>query len=385
MVRLTMDSNLARLGIALALSLPCAAHAEDVGARPVNAAFSSAAPVAKKAPGWRPSYPNLTAVPLAVLVGAAPLDDLDFAGLRAAITRSQAYLSGLRGSSTSAGRRKVRADELHRALGALADPLDAGRPLTLEDLEGHFDAYRTRPAGDLGKSTGYFEPVVDARLARSAGFQWPIYTAPTPRRRPEDTREQIVFDDSLEGRATPIAYLRTPVDVSILHIQGSAVLDLGDGTIGRVNYDSDNGHPYRAIGEKLVDVIPRGQMSLQSIKTYLLAHPERWREVLSHDASYVFVRPVPEGPIGTIQQVVTAERSIAVDAREVPLGSLCFIRIPSLGIARLVLAQDTGGAIKGPGRIDYFRGTGARAAELAGPMNEAAELFVLLPKAPDRR
>lgn len=381
-VRPYRHAVLVHLAIAVALLVPGAAQADDFEARPVNAAFASASEN-KDVPGWRSSYPNLTAVPLGEVFEAEELDDLDFAGLPLAITRNQAYLSRLGRRATSAGRPGVRADELHRALGALGDELDTGQPLTVDLLVAHFDAYRTRPAGDPGRSTGYFEPVVEARLARSAGFEWPIYTAPKDRRKREDKREQIVFEGSLKDRADPIAYLRTPVHVSILHIQGSAVLDLGDGTIGRVNYHSANGHPYRPIGEKLFDVIPRSRMSLQSIKAHLLAHPERWRDVLSHDTSYVFLRPVPRGPIGAIQQVMTPERSIAVDVREVPLGSLCFIRIPSLGISRLVLAQDTGGAIRGPGRIDYFRGTGARAAELAGPMNEAAELYVLLPKAPD--
>jgi membrane-bound lytic murein transglycosylase A len=380
-----MRSTPASLAIALALSLPCAAVAggDGLAARPVHPAFTSTDAVAKTVPGWQASYPNLAPVPLTDLFQGEDLDDLEFAGLDVAIGRSRAYLSRLGRRTTSAGRPDVGADQLHRALGALGADLEANRALTLEDLEEHFDAYRTRPQGDPGRSTGYFEPVVDARLGASDEFPWPIYEAPSARRKIEDPREKIVFENSLAGRARPIAYLRTPVDVSILHIQGSAMLDLGDGTIGRVNYHSANGHPYRPIGNKLLDVIPRGQMSLQSIRAYLMAHPERWREVLSHDTSYVFLRIMPEGPVGSIQQVVTAERSIAVDPREVPLGTLCFIRIPSLGISRLVLAQDTGGAIKGPGRLDYFRGTGARAAELAGPMNETAELYVLLPRAPD--
>jgi len=366
-------------------SLACECEEDGVGDRPVNAAFADVPANAKKAPGWRSSYANLTPVPVTEMLDGDALDDMDFMLLTDALEYSEAYLAGLSDSSATIAGRKVAAADVRRVLELLRREVADGGQVDVAFMDAHFQAYRTRPAGESGKSTGYFEPVVPARLERSDAFNWPIYGPPDPRKKPEDTREQIVFDGSLAGRAEPIAYLPTPVDVSILHIQGSAVLDLGDGTIGRVNYHSANGHPYRAIGRKLLDVIPRGEMSIQSIKQYLLDHPSRWREVLSYDASYVFLRKVGLGPIGTIQQVVTSERSIAVDQREVPLGALCFVRIPSLGIGRLVLAQDTGGAIKGPGRLDFFRGTGEQAALRAGPMNESADLYVLMPKAPERR
>ncbi len=368
------------LGITIGWVLSTAAFAQSEYT--VHPSFASAEPKPRAVPKWKPSYPNLSPAPLSEILGDQPLDDQAFAGLDLALTRNHEYLRKLGTSQTRAGTHPLRADLELGTLEALRAKLEAKGKLTPDDLAAFFVAFRTRPAGDLGKATGYFEPVVQARLQQTPDFMWPIYPIPTGLRRPDDTREKIVFDASLEGRAEPIAFLPTPVDVSILHIQGSALLDLGDGTVGRVNYHAANGHPYRAIGRKLLDVIPKGEMSVQSIKAYLLKHPDRWREVLSYDTSYVFLRRLSRGPIGTIQQVVTPERSIAVDPREIPLGSLCLLRIPSLGISRLVLAQDTGGAIKGPGRLDYFRGTGTEAAKKAGGMNEKAELYVLLPKLP---
>jgi membrane-bound lytic murein transglycosylase A len=317
---------------------------------------------------------------LSLLAGGLQ-EDLDAGSLQLAVQRSLSYLRTQDAEhSATAGGQKLTIGSVQAALEKVDALLAGGGTLGPVELEQLFQAYRTRPAGDLGKATGYFEPVVQARLERSDSFRWPIYPPPADLRRPDDTRAQIMFGNSLRDRATPIAYLPTAVDVSVLQIQGSAVLDLGDGTIGRVNYQASNGHPYKAIANALLDVIPLKQMSMEAIKTYLYAHPEAWERVLSFDPSYVFLRPVASGPIGTIQQVVTAERSIAVDQRRVPLGALCLIRIPSLGISRLVLAQDTGGAIKGPGRFDYFRGTGPEAAARASAMNERAELYVLLPR-----
>jgi membrane-bound lytic murein transglycosylase A len=354
------------------------------GADTVNEAFIQAAASApgRQAPAWRSSYPAMQPVSLSELLPDGPDASLQLGGLQLAADRSVAYLDGQASDrSTRVGGQQISIAATRAALVQLGLDIGSDGTLTLAELEAGFQAYRTRPAKDLGKATGYFEPVVSARLTRSEAYDWPIYPRPTGLAKPDDTREQIMFGNSLAGRSEPIAFLPTAVDVSVLQIQGSAVLDLGDGTIGRVNYAAANGHPYRAIANAMLDVIPVREMSMEAIKTYLYAHPERWREVLSYDRSYVFMRPVAHGPIGTIQQVVTAERSIAVDARRVPLGSLCLIRIPSLGISRLVLAQDTGGAIKGPGRFDYFRGTGPAGALRASAMNEGAELYVLLPRA----
>ncbi|MEE2830040.1 MAG: MltA domain-containing protein [Myxococcota bacterium] len=345
----------------------------------------------REAPDWKAAYSNLVEVPLAEALGGGPLDDLDFAGLQLAVERSVAYLSDLSTDrAATIGNRSLTPEQLIRSLGRLQLLLaDQARP-SLEELEALFVVYRSTPEGSMSKATGYYEPVYSARLERSEAYSWPIYPRPAKARSPEDSREQIVFENSLKGRAEPLAWMANPVDVSILHIQGSAVLELGDGQIGRVNYDGSNGHRFYPIGRALKDVIPRHKMSIGAIRSYLLDHPERWREILSKDASYVFLRRMAEGPMGTIQQAVTAERSIAVDQKEVPLGAPCLIRIPQLrtesakssgpSIQRLVMAQDTGGAIKGPGRFDYFRGTGAEAEAKAGPMNEQAELFVLLPR-----
>lgn len=346
----------------------------------------------REAPNWKASYGDLDEVPMGEVFGGGPIDDLDFEGLALAVERSISYLEGLpAGSETRIGDRRLAATSLIGSLQGLLELLRRpGGGLSLTELEEGFIAYRSTPEGKLTKATGYYEPMYQASLEQSPDFAWPIHPVPDNLRKPDDTREQIVFENSLEGRSEPIAWMANPVDLSILHIQGSAMLEFPDGTIGRVNYKTSNGHKFYPIGRALLDVIPRSEMSIQAIRNYLLDHPERWREILSRDASYVFMRPMADGPMGTIQQPVTGERSIAVDQTKVPLGALCFISVPELraksaessgaSIHRLVMAQDTGGAIKGPGRFDYFRGTGSEAETKAGPMNEEAELFVLLPR-----
>ena len=359
--------------------MPSVARATET----LNPAFVAAAAKAppRTAPTWRSSYPGLQRAAFEDVFPSGQLDDMGFEALGLSIDRSLAYLRSRNASRVaSVGGVRVRSQDMVAALESLKAKLSGSGSLSVQDVSTLFDVYRTRAPGSAGKATGYFEPVVQARLQRSPEFNWPIYPAPADLKKPDDTRRQIMFQGSLKGRAEPLAYLPTAVDVSVLQIQGSAMLDLGDGTVGRVNYQAANGRPYKAIANALLDVIPLKRMSMEAIKSYLYANPQRWEEVLSYDPSYVFLRPVSAGPIGTIQQVVTAERAIAVDARRVPLGSLCFISIPSLSISRLVLAQDTGGAIKGPGRFDYFRGTGPAAAQRASAMNEAAALYVLLPK-----
>ena len=183
-------------------------------------------------------------------------------------------------------------------------------------------------------------------------------------------------------------YLPNQIELAFLQIQGSGLIRLGDGTLMRVNYADQNGHPYRAIGRVLLDRIPREEMSLQKIRDYLYRHPEEERDILAYNPSYTFFRTVDEGPLGSIEVPLTAGRSLAMDHRLLPRGGLVFIEASypaeslkegeAARFSRLGVVQDTGGAIRGHGRADIFWGSGEEAERIAGPMKEKGRIFLLV-------
>ncbi len=263
--------------------------------------------------------------------------------------------------------------------------------------------------------TGYYEPLLDGSPEPADLLNQPLYARPHDlieadlgqfkaawdnekifgrveenRFIPYDTRAEIVYEDSLQYRAKPIAYVNE-VELFFLQIQGSGIVRFPDGSEKRVNYDSQNGRPYRAIGRLLKDRIPEESMSLQALKEYLSAHPDEVRSILSYNESYVFFREVDEGPLGDIEVPLTPLRSIAMDRRSVPRGSLAFIEtsvpvfdkgmhIGSKPIKRFVLVQDTGGAIRGHGRADIFFGHGTDAELSAGHLRSQGRVFLIIAK-----
>jgi len=267
--------------------------------------------------------------------------------------------------------------------------------------------------------TGYYEPLFEAALEPDETYKHPIYSPPddmiridlglfNPRFKGESltaridgrnvvpyySRGEIEAGQALKGRGLEIAWLKDPVDVAFLHIQGSGHLKLPDGTILTAGYAAKNGRPYRSIGARLVQQgkISREEISMQSIKTYLAANPDEVEALLEHNPSYVFFR-ILEGPVvGNIGVPLTPERSIALDADIFPKGALCFISTqkPRIGpggdilswepFSAFVLNQDTGGAIKGAGRADLFWGTGKYAEIAAGHLKHHGELYLLVKK-----
>jgi membrane-bound lytic murein transglycosylase A len=178
------------------------------------------------------------------------------------------------------------------------------------------------------------------------------------------------------------------IELFFLHIQGSGRIQLDNGETMRVGYAEQNGHPYRSIGRILVQrgELALEQASMQGIKAWARERPDKASELLNSNASYVFFRELPSaegGPPGSLGVPLTAGRSIAVDRRHVPLGAPVFIATTwpntTRPLNRLVLAQDTGGAIRGPVRADFFWGHGERAAREAGRMKQRVRMWVLLP------
>lgn len=199
--------------------------------------------------------------------------------------------------------------------------------------------------------------------------------------------ELLAREDSLKART--LLWVEDPIELFFLQIQGSGRVSLPDGSIVRLGYAEQNGHPYQSIGRVLIEQgeLKPEQASMQGIQAWARANPGKVDELLNANPSYVFFReldlPPGEGPIGALGVPLTPERSIAVDPRSTPLGAPVFLAATqpnsSKPLRRLVLAQDTGGAIKGVVRADYFWGYGAAAGALAGRMRQNGQMWVLLP------
>ena len=237
--------------------------------------------------------------------------------------------------------------------------------------------------------TGYFEPELDGSRYRSGRYRFPVYKMPQEAKRntPWLTRRQILSDGVMDGRGLEIAWVDDPVELFFLQIQGSGRIRMDDGSTVRVGFGGANGHPYRSIGSELVrrGVYSVHQVSAQVIKNWVRRNPVDGQELLFHNPSYVFFREVTKvppsaGPLGAMNRSVTALRSIAVDPKYVPLGAPVWIEKDGAGkMRRLMVAQDTGSAIKGAQRADIFFGTGDAAGQAAGRLRDPGRMVVLLP------
>jgi membrane-bound lytic murein transglycosylase A len=269
-----------------------------------------------------------------------------------------------------------------------------------------------------GMITGYYEPLLQGSRVRTSVYRYPVYARPKDlvvvdlsslyndlkgmrlrgrlvdgdRVVPYYSRKQIE-DGKGDVEAKEIAWVKDPIGLFFLHIQGSGRIRLRDGTVLAVNYADQNGHPYVAIGRYLVDkgYIQKDNLSMQSIRQWLENNPDQAEDLMMTNPSYVFFTAHPadgNGPPGSLQVPLTPERSIAVDPDYIPLGLPVWVdtTLPAdpgdkpAKYQHLTFAQDTGGAISGAVRADLFWGMGARAESYAGRMRQAGELYVLVPK-----
>jgi membrane-bound lytic murein transglycosylase A len=268
------------------------------------------------------------------------------------------------------------------------------------------------PVQTTGLLTGYFEPQLRGSRTHLPGFDTPLYSPPddlltvdlssvVPELKgrrlrgrlvgktvvPYYPRGQLAIDPALQGHE--IVWLQNALDAFLLEIQGSGRIQFEDGSVIRLGYADQNGQPYRSIGRYLVEqgALSVEQAGIPGIRAWLAAHPQRLREVLDANPSVVFFQELPLGepalgPRGAQGVALTAGRSIAVDPAYIPLGTPVYLATsgdPTL--QRLVLAQDTGGAISGAPRADFFCGTGDAAATLAGTLRAQASLWLLWPRA----
>ena len=264
--------------------------------------------------------------------------------------------------------------------------------------------FETVEVGDgAALATGYYEPEIRGCRTRAPGCEVPIYRVPPDLlaanpQTGERGRGRVLPDGSygpyytrteieqgaLEGRGLEIAWAADPVDLFFLQIQGSGRLRLPDGGVIRLGYAQQNGHSYVALGRLMRErnLLPAGQVSLQTIQAWLRANPEQGRTLMRENPSYIFFRELTgPGPLGALELPVTPRASVAADPVFVPLGTpILLSRMSDPRADGLWVAQDTGGAIRGANRFDTFWGAGPEAEAIAGPLQARGRALLLLPR-----
>jgi membrane-bound lytic murein transglycosylase A len=303
-----------------------------------------------------------------------------------------------------------------QAICSHAEQMDVNTSAALRAFyEEWFNPYQVlNPDGsDLGMITGYYEPLLKGSRFKTEFFRYPLYAAPDDllqidlgevypqlkdlrlRGRVQGKRVVPYYSradieagtNSFVGRE--LFWVDNAIELFFLQIQGSGRIELPDGKLVKVGYAEQNGYPYVSIGKKLVEMgeLKLEEVSMQGIKTWAEQHPDKLSALLAQNPSYVFFRELSDSlsaPLGALGVPLTNEYSLAVDARTIPLGAPVFLSTTKPNsvepLNRLMLAQDTGGAIRGAVRADFFWGFGEAAAAQAGRMKQPGRMWVLFPK-----
>lgn len=285
-------------------------------------------------------------------------------------------------------------------------------------LQNNFKVMAASAAGNpQGLFTGYYESTLNGSRTRHGAYQHPLLARPGDIVMVElgDFREELkgqriagrVMDGKLkpyENRAAivsgkmpaeqfrPLVWLDDPHDAFFVQVQGSGIVHLDDGSLMRVGYAAQNGHPYYAIGRELVKrgIYKKDEVSMDTIRNWMLQNPAKAEELMNTNPSYVFFQEMKDdgsgaGPQGGEGVKLTAGRSLAIDRGKLPYGFPVYLMADYADetgkpIRKLLMAQDTGGAIRGAVRGDYFWGSGSTAEAKAGPMKAKGKYFFLLPK-----
>lgn len=280
-------------------------------------------------------------------------------------------------------------------------------------FEASFRPYRVIPDGrSQGFFTGYYEPEIEGSLTRTDTFTVPVYARPKDLVMASPTANggkagrmvdgalvpyfdrAAIEDGALEGQGLELVYLKDPIDLFFMQIQGSGRVRLPDGHVLRLNYDGYNGYPYVPVGRLLIarGIVPRNEMSMDRIRAYMEEDPDAGRALRRENPSYVFFKaldlPADAGAMGAQGVPLTAGRSLAVDRKLHTYGSPVFVEaelpLSEPGAAEpfehLMIAQDTGSAIVGPARADLFFGAGAEAGAMAGRMRHGGNFTLLVPR-----
>lgn len=304
------------------------------------------------------------------------------------------------------------------ALRTLADDFDGleNSQKARAFFEDNFTPHKIVPTSGGGFVTGYFEPLIEASRIKTDKFQFPILKKPsdlvaiTDEERPDVLGDEFFFArktadgfkefpnrtaielGALDGQGLEIFWFQSRIDIFFIHIQGSARLKLTDGSTARISYDGKSGHPFTPIGKLLIErgEISRDKITMQSIRDWLFAHPEKADDLMRENNSYIFFQiidhPAPElGPVAAAGVPLSAMRSLAVDHRLQTFGVPIFISTKTPlpyqtdAFNKLMFSQDTGSAIVGAARGDIFTGTGEEAAKIAGGVKHDADFYVLIP------
>ncbi len=288
-------------------------------------------------------------------------------------------------------------------------------PIIRDFLENHFTPYQVINAdgSTIGLATGYYEPLLKGSRKYTNRFRYPIYSTPDNLLTIELKDPQLGISEAslrgrLQGRKIVPYYTRAEiennrhllkgkellwvddeVELFFLQIQGSGRIVLENGETVKVGYADHNGYPYRSIGKILIDQgeLPAWQVSMQAIKQWGRQNPKKLKTLLQQNARYIFFRELPadlSGPVGALGVPLTAGRSLAIDPDNIPLGAPVYLATTwpntTQPLNRLMIAQDTGSAIKGGVRADFFWGHSPEAQVQAGKMKQQAQMWVLLPK-----
>lgn len=351
-------------------------------------------------------------------------DDLEWESLDAAIRKSIRYYEAVAENITyGLGNDRFTARDMKESLLILKEIINSNDSdnVKQEKLKDAFDLYKATGSDNKGSVlfTGYFEPVMDGSLEKTEIFRYPIYRTPADtvvvnlgkfRKKynhekivgrvkngelvPYFPRADIEGAGSLTGKNLEIVWVKDAIDLFFMHIQGSGKIMLSDGRFIQVSYAQTNGRPYRSVAKYMLErgKLSKSEMTHENVKKYLREHPDELSNILNYNESYVFFRIVDEGPVGALGLSLTAGRSIATDLDLFPKGAIAFIRLKMpvfdekgnimawKDFSRFVLNQDTGGVIKGPGRVDLFCGTGSDTEKLAGSLKEKGELYFLVRK-----
>ena len=263
-------------------------------------------------------------------------------------------------------------------------------------FESNFQAYEIRNSSgsETGLITGYYEPVMNGSQTRTSTYNVPLYAYPNTwkksRPNPGPTRAELISSGVLQG--SEIAWVQDPVAAASMQIQGSGKIRLQDDRILRLGFAGTNEQPFKSSAQWLIDrkEMTRGEASMQGISQWAKRNPDRVNEMLNANPRFVFFKELPSnvdadlGPNGALGIPLTSERSIAIDLQAMPLGAPVFLAttkpLSNQPMQKLVMAQDTGKAIVGGVRADYYWGSGDAAGEIAGRMKQNGKMWLLLPR-----
>jgi membrane-bound lytic murein transglycosylase A len=351
-------------------------------------------------------------------------DDGDRASLQAAVDYSLAYLrKKMAGKLSETERENLPTfQRTYESLLSFREILlhSSGEGEFERKVLGQFTFWKPGQGAAAGPAilTGYYEPVFEGSLRPGGPYRYPLYRIPDDLSEaksgtraagekrivriekgvayPYYTRREIDGEGALNGKGYEIAWLKDPLERFLLHVQGSGQIRLPDQKTYRVGFAGSNGRQYRSIGRYLVERgwLKEGQASMRHIKDFLRRQPEKLDEVLNVNERYVFFRPLAhkEGPLGALGVPLVGGRSVATDLTVYPPGALAYLVsgqpvcdsagriVARKPLRRFVLNQDTGAAMKGPNRIDFFCGTGEQAGVKAGEMREEAQIYFLVRK-----